>query len=372
MYIVILAGGSGTRFWPISRKSRPKQLISLLDGPSMLQRTVERVLPMLPKRILVVTNRLQAEETEQQLARYRSLTPIDLIVEPVGRNTAPAVGLAAAIIAARDPEGVMAVLPADHYIRDDDGLRRLLQAAAHTARNGWLMTLGIVPTAPETGYGYLEADMSLRVEGPFPVTRFVEKPDLATALGYLESGNYFWNSGMFVWRADTILSEIADHMPKLSAALATLTFNEDVWELSDLAGQIARIYGAIGSQSIDYGIMEKSDKVQMLPADIGWSDLGSWSALPEVLATDELENVVVNSSAHIAIDSRRCILSGNGGVVATIGVDDLIVVSTGDAVLVCPRDRTQELRRVVEELENGVCRSIFDFQFCWQKTGVTV
>jgi len=351
MYIVILAGGSGTRFWPLSRKSRPKQLISVLDGPTMLQRTVERVLPMQPKRILVVTNRLQAEETEQQLANYRPLTPIDVIAEPLGRNTAPAAGLAAAIIAAHDPEGVMAVLPADHYIRDDDGLRHLLQAAAHTARNGWLMTLGIVPTTPETGYGYLEADISLRGEGPFPVTRFVEKPDRATALGYLESGNYFWNSGMFVWRADTILSEIASQMPELSAALATLTFNEDVWELSDLAGQIARIYGAIGSQSIDYGIMEKSDKVQMLPADIGWSDLGSWSALTEVVATDELENVVVNSSAHIAIDSRRCIVSGNGGVVATIGVDDLIVVSTGDAVLVCTRERAQELRRVVEELE---------------------
>jgi mannose-1-phosphate guanylyltransferase len=179
----------------------------------------------------------------------------------------------------------------------------------------------------------------------------VEKPDRATALGYLESGNYFWNSGMFVWRADTILSEIADQMPELSTALATLSFNGDVWELSDLAGQIARIYGTIGSQSIDYGVMEKSDKVQMLPAGIGWSDLGSWSALPEVVATDELETVVVNSSAHIAIDSRRCVVSGNGGVVATIGVDDLIVVSTGDAVLVCPRERAQELRRVVEELE---------------------
>ena len=351
MYVVILAGGTGTRFWPLSRKSRPKQLISVLDGPTMLQRTVERVLPMQPKRILVVTNRLQAEETEKQLARYRSLTSLDVIAEPLGRNTAPAVGLAAAIIAAHDPEGVMTVLPADHYIRDDDGLRRVLQAAAHTARNGWLVTLGIVPTAPETGYGYLEADMSLRGEGPFPVTRFVEKPDRATALGYLESGNYFWNSGMFVWRADTILSEIADQMPELSTALATLSFNGDVWELSDLAGQIARIYGAIGSQSIDYGVMEKSDKVQMLPAGIGWSDLGSWSALPEVVATDELETVVVNSSAHIAIDSRRCVVSGNGGVVATIGVDDLIVVSTGDAVLVCPRERAQELRRVVEELE---------------------
>ncbi|WP_305731670.1 mannose-1-phosphate guanylyltransferase [Trichlorobacter ammonificans] len=351
MYVVILAGGSGTRFWPLSRKTRPKQLISVLDGPTMLQRTVERILPLQPKRVLVVTNRLQAAETEQQLARYRSLVPVDVIAEPVGRNTAPAVGLAAAIIAAHDPEGIMAVLPADHYIRDDQGLCRVLANAAQTARNGWLVTLGIVPTAPETGYGYLEADTSLRGDGPFPVSRFVEKPDHATALSYLESGRFFWNSGMFVWRADTILAEIGRHMPELAERLDTLDFSGDVWELSDLDGQIAGIYGAIGGQSIDYGVMERSDRVQMWPADIGWSDLGSWSALPEVLEMDDNGAVAVNSLAHLAIDSSGCIVSGNGGVVATIGVDNLVVVSTGDAVLVCPRERAQEVRQVVEELE---------------------
>lgn len=351
MYVVILAGGSGTRFWPLSRKSRPKQLISVLDGPTMLQRTVERVLPLQPKRILVVTNRLQAGETEQQLARYRSLVPVDVIAEPVARNTAPAVGLAAAVIAAHDPEGVMAVLPADHYIRDTQGLCRTLAAAAQTARNGWLVTLGIVPTAPETGYGYLEADTSLRGEGPFPVARFVEKPDRNTALSYLESGRFFWNSGIFVWRADTILAEIGRYMPELSGQLDGLAFTGDVWELSDLDGRIARIYGAISGQSIDYGVMEKSDRVQMWPADIGWSDLGSWSALPEVVEPSDSGAVAVNSAAHLAIDSSGCVVSGNGGVVATIGVDNLIVVSTGDAVLVCPRERAQDVRRVVEELE---------------------
>lgn len=351
MYVVILAGGSGTRFWPLSRRSRPKQLISVLDGPTMLQQTVERVLPLQPKRVLVVTNRLQADETEQQLARYRSLTHIDVIAEPVGRNTAPAIGLAATIIAAHDPEGVMAVLPADHYIRDDEGLRRILRTATQSARNGWLMTLGIVPSGPETGYGYLEADMSLRGSGPFPVTRFVEKPDRETALRYLESGNFFWNSGMFVWRADMILAELAAHMPKLAAQLETITFSSDVWELSDLDGQIARMYDAVSSQSIDYGVMEKSQRVQMLPADIGWSDLGSWTALPEVVEADEQGSVAANCNTHVAIDSSRCIVSGNGGLVVTVGVDDLIVVSSGDAVLVCPKDRAQELRQVVEELD---------------------
>lgn len=349
MYVVILAGGSGTRFWPVSRTARPKQLISVTDGPSMLQRTVERVLPLKPKRILVVTNRLQAEETERQLAGYRVSVPVDLIAEPVGRNTAPAVGLAATIIAAHDPEGVMVVLPADHYIRDAEGLRKILLTAAHSARNGWLMTLGIVPTSPETGYGYVEADMSLRGTGPFPVSRFVEKPDCATALAYLEAGTFFWNSGMFVWRADKILAEIASYMPELAMQLKRIAFG-DVWELADLSGQIADVYAAIASQSIDYGVMEKSERVQMVPADIGWSDVGSWSALPEVADVDSLGTVVTSCSAYVNVDCSGCIVSGNGGVVATVGVHDLIVVATSDAVLVCPKERAQEVRTVVEQL----------------------
>jgi mannose-1-phosphate guanylyltransferase len=315
----------------------------------MLQRTVERILPLKPKRVLVITNHLQAEETDRQLAGYRILVPIDVVAEPVGRNTAPAVGLAATIIAAHDPEGVMAVLPADHYIRDAVGLRTALQTAARSARNGWLMTLGIVPTSPETGYGYVEADLSPQGEGPFPVTRFVEKPDRATALAYLDAGTFFWNSGMFVWRADTILAEIAAYMPELAGQLASMTFR-DVWDLTDLAAQIDGIYRAIGSQSIDYGVMEKSERVQMLPAAIGWSDVGSWSALPEVSEADTQGSVVANCSAYVNIDSSGCIVSGNNGVVATVGVKDLIVVATSDAVLVCPVERAQDVRHVVDRL----------------------
>lgn len=350
MYIVILAGGSGTRFWPVSRVSRPKQLISVTDGPTMLQRTVERVLPLKPKRIVVVTNCLQAEESERQLASYRSMVPVDIIAEPQGRNTAPAVGLAATLIAAHDPEGVMVVLPADHYIRDAAGLRETLLMAASSARQGWLMTLGIVPTCPETGYGYLEADISLGGSGLFPVTRFVEKPDYATALGYLEAGTYFWNSGMFVWRADIILAEMATYMPEIATQLMNITVPGDVWELSGLADQIAALYSTIAGQSIDYGVMEKSGRVKMVPADIGWSDVGSWSALPEISEADELGAVVTHCSAYIAVESSGCIVSGNGGVVATVGVHDLIVVATPDAVLVCPKQRAQEVRSVVDQL----------------------
>ena len=351
MYVVILAGGSGTRFWPVSRMSRPKQLISVFDGPTMLQRTVERVLPMKPKRILVVTNALQAEETERQLAIYRRRLPIEIVSEPVGRNTAPAIGLAAIIIAAHDPQAVMAVLPADHFIRDEEGLRDSLELASVTARNGYLVTLGIEPTSPETGYGYIEAEISMRGTGPYPVIRFVEKPPLEQALLYLQAGNFLWNSGMFVWRADVILEEISKHAPELGEALDSLHFGGDVWDAADLVPQIDAIYPSLASQSIDYAVMEKSDRVKMVAADIGWSDVGSWSALPEVIQGDENLNVVVNTAAHLAVESTGCIVSGNNGIVATVGVDNLVVVSSGNCVLVCRKDRSQDVKAVVEQLQ---------------------
>ena len=354
MYIVILAGGSGTRFWPLSRAARPKQLISITGDRTMLQRTVERVLPLKPKRILIITNALQAEETEHQIAGYHHVVPIDVIAEPAARNTAPAIGLAATIIAAHDPAGVMAVLPADHFIKDEEALRTTLVAAAHTARNGYLVTLGILPSRPETGYGYIEADMELRGEGPFPVRRFVEKPPLKEAMRYLDRGNYFWNSGMFLWRADTILSEISLYLPALTTTLAAISFNGDVWELSDLENQITAAYHDVESVSIDYGVMEKSTRVQVVPVEMGWSDVGSWSALPEVVAPDASGTVCINAAAHVAIDSSDCLIYVDKRVVATIGVHGLVVVSTPDALLVCDRERAQDVKRVVEELtRNG-------------------
>ncbi|MDU0457395.1 MAG: mannose-1-phosphate guanylyltransferase [Geobacteraceae bacterium] len=350
MYIVILAGGSGTRFWPLSRKSRPKQLISITGDRSMLQRTVERVLSLKPKRIMVITNHLQAEETRHQLQGYRSV-PIDVIAESAARNTAPAIGLAAAIIAAHDPSGVMAVLPADHFIRDEEALRDTLVDGTNAARNGYLVTLGIMPTRPETGYGYIEADMDLRGEGPFPVRRFVEKPPLEEALRYLEEGNYFWNSGMFIWRADVILREIAACLPSLYASLMRISFNDDVWALSDLEEQIGKIYQEIESVSIDYGVMEKSANVQVIPVEMGWSDVGSWSALPEVVEPDADGTICINSSAHIPVDSSDCLIYADGRMVATVGMHNVVIVSTPDALLVCDRSRCQDVRKVVELLE---------------------
>ena len=357
MYIVILAGGSGTRFWPLSRTALPKQLISITGDRTMLQRTVERVLPLKPKRILIITNTVQAEETARQLAQYRTV-PIDVIAEPSARNTAPAIGLAATIIAAHDPEGVMVVLPADHFIRDEPALQKTLLDAAHAARNGYLVTLGIMPSRPETGYGYIEADMELRGSGPFPVRRFVEKPPLDEAVRYLNAGNYFWNSGMFIWRADIILAEISAYLPELMTSLSGITFTNNVWELSDLEEQIAAMYATVASISIDYGVMEKSSRVQVVPVEMGWSDVGSWSSLPEVIEADDSGTVCVNASGHVSLDSSGCLIYVDSKVVATVGVRNLIIVSTQDALLICDRERAQDVKKVVEELRRRGCGAV--------------
>jgi len=353
MYVVILAGGSGTRFWPLSRVARPKQLISITGDRSMLQRTVERVLPLHPKRILIITNHLQADETARQMQSYDSV-PIDVIAEPVGRNTAPAIGLAAALIAANDPSGIMAVLPADHFIKNENMLRDTLSFAGKAADNGFLVTLGILPSRPETGYGYIEAGMDTlnggADQGPFPVRRFVEKPPLAEALRYLEEGNYFWNSGMFIWRADTILAEMGAFMPALHDKLLQLMQAGVSSESASLKESIASLYQDIENISIDYGIMEKSSRVLMVPVEMGWSDVGSWSALPEVIEPDGDGTVCVNAAGHIAVDSSDCIIYSDGRMVATVGVNNIVVVATPDAILVCHHDRCQDVKKVVERL----------------------
>jgi mannose-1-phosphate guanylyltransferase len=315
----------------------------------MLQKTVERVLPLKPKRILVITSHLQAEETERQLLRFRKV-PINVIAEPIGRNTAPAIGLAAAIIAAHDPTGIMVVLPADHFIKDEEALRDTLIHAGHAAKNGYLVTLGIMPSRPETGYGYIEADMDLRGVGPFPVRRFVEKPPIEEAMRYLEEGNFFWNSGMFIWRADTILGELKSFLPVLNKKLTDISFTGDLWELSDLDDQIASAYEDIESVSIDFGVMEKSTKVQVVPVEMGWSDVGSWSSLPEVVEPDINGTVCINAGGHVAIDSSNCLIYADNRMVATVGVSNLVIVSTPDAILVCDRKRCQDVKKVVEQL----------------------
>jgi mannose-1-phosphate guanylyltransferase len=324
--------------------------MSVFGGKSMLQRTVERVLPLQPKRILIVTNALQTEETARQLHDFPQI-PIDIIAEPVGRNTAPAIGLAASLIARHDPDGVMVVLPADHYIVDETEFRATLLRGRQAAVNGYLVTLGITPTRPETGYGYIEADTALRGSGPYPVRRFVEKPNQERALEFLVSGNFYWNSGMFIWQARTILDQLFLLMPELSASLATLVYSGDIWELADLKPQIAAIYQVIRSESIDFGVMEKANNVQVIPADFGWSDVGSWSAIPEVAAAGADGHVVINTSEIISVAAGDCLVYGDNRLVALVGVGELIVVNTPDALLVCAKERAQDVKKVVEALE---------------------
>ena len=350
MYIVILAGGSGTRFWPLSRVARPKQLISITGDRTMLQRTVERVLALNPKRILIITNKLQVAETKEQISQYSEIA-IDVIAEPVGKNTAPAIALAAAVIAAHDPAGVMVVLPADHFIRDEAALRETLLFACEAAQKGSLVTLGIMPNRPETGYGYIEAEMpAAGGKGPFPVKRFVEKPPLNEAIRYLEDGNYFWNSGMFIWRADTILAEIESFLPDLAVSMKAICFQDSIWDYRNLADQIQSFYGDLQGVSIDYGIMERSAKVQIVPVEMGWSDVGSWSALPEVVEADSLGTICINAAEHVSIDSSDCLIYSDHRVVATVGLHGLVIVSTPDALLVCDRERAQDVKKVVEQL----------------------
>jgi mannose-1-phosphate guanylyltransferase len=351
MYAVILAGGSGTRFWPLSRKKTPKQLISVFGGKSMLQRTVERVVPMKPKRIFVVTNALQAEETIRQLRDYQKECRIDVIEEPVGRNTAPAIGLAASIIARHTPDALMLVLPADHFITREEEFRRTVQKGREAALNGYLVTMGIVPDRPETGYGYIEAERELRGAGPYPVRRFVEKPSLEKAEEFVKADNFYWNSGMFIWRADAILDSILTFMPELAGALARLIFSDDIWEIEDLKPQIGEIYAGIKGESIDFGVMEKADNVMVVPADFGWSDVGSWRALPEVLPAGLDGNVALSVREVLTLDSRNCLVSAGNKLVALVGVDELVVVDTPDSLLVCHRDRAQDVKKIVELLE---------------------
>jgi mannose-1-phosphate guanylyltransferase len=276
--------------------------------------------------------------------------PVDVIEEPVGRNTAPAIGLAASIIARFDPDGIMAVLPADHYILDEERFREILLKGRSVAQSGTLVTLGITPTRPETGYGYIEATENCGAE-PASVRRFVEKPALERAMEFLATGRFYWNSGMFVWGACAILDQIARFMPELSGALAKLTFEQDLWEISDLKPQIAGIYAGIKGESIDFGVMEKAENVQVIPASFGWSDVGSWSALPEVMEADQDGHVVINAQGAVTVAAEGCLAYGGGKMVAFVGVKDLIVVDTPDALLVCAKSSAQDVKKVVEELE---------------------
>jgi mannose-1-phosphate guanylyltransferase len=346
-YALILAGGVGSRLWPRSRESRPKQLLDLISERSMLQETVARVEPLVPpEHIIIMTNQSYVALVREQLP---NVPPGNVIGEPAVRGTASAVGYGAAVIARRDPSAVMFSLHADHYMRDVEGFRRALQAAARVAGEGYLVTLGIQPEYPETGYGYIERGEKLGAfEGQvaYRVVRFTEKPDAETARAFVESGRYYWNSGLFTWQVSTILEAFAKYMPDTYEKLQVIASAIGTDEGPETLG---RVWPALENQTIDYGIMERAERVAVVPADFGWSDVGTWNALFKLMDADGERNVVVGD--HVGVDTCGSFVYSEGRLIATIGVEDLIIVDTGDAVLVCPRDRAQDVKTVVDRLK---------------------
>jgi mannose-1-phosphate guanylyltransferase len=351
IYPVIMAGGSGTRFWPLSRKSRPKQFLALAGDTPLLAATVGRLPPLArPDRTYVVCGPKHAPAARRMLP---GLPKENFIVEPCARNTAPCVGLAAIHVAARDPKGIIGMLPADHHIGRPEAFRDALAAAATLAEAGSIATIGIHPSRPETGYGYLKLGprLAARTKGrarlaAHKVERFVEKPDVVTAARYLADGGYLWNSGIFVFRADVILDEIGRAMPVLGEQLGAI---RRALGTPAYARTLKRVFPDCPSISIDYGVMEKSQRIAVVPAEFGWSDVGSFAALSEVRETDGAGNVAEGDA--LVIDGRNnVVLATDARPVAVIGLDDVIVVDAHDALLVCRRDRAQDVRKAVEEL----------------------
>jgi mannose-1-phosphate guanylyltransferase len=333
LHAVIMAGGSGTRFWPASRRDRPKQLLDLVSGAPLLRLTYERLDGLVPpERVWVITNQTTAAACGRVLPEVPGA---NILAEPVGRNTAACVGLAAHAIG--DHDAVCLVLPADHLIGDDERFRSAMAAGAEVVeREGGLLAFGIQPTRPETGYGYLEIGEAEAQVGRWPVCRlaaFVEKPDLERARAYVEDGRYLWNAGIFAWRARDLLAEMERQLPDLAAGLARIA---EALPGPDAAAVLAEIYPTLPATSVDFGIMEGAERCWVVPVDFSWSDVGSWLALADELPT---------------VESAGNVLVSTGPVLAVAGVDNLVVVATPDAVLVVPKEQAQRVKDVVDRLQ---------------------
>lgn len=349
VHAVILAGGNGSRLWPMSRQNLPKQFLTLDGDATLLQTTIDRLSPtIIAQDVLIVT-----QESHAKGEAYHALLPYRTLFEPVGRNTAPAIALAAAYLMAEGEDPVMVVLPADHIIKDEARFRAHLNVAIQAAQSGKLVTFGIRPTRPDTGFGYIKAH---RGEDVYEVERFTEKPDLETAGHFLKDGDYYWNSGMFVWRASVILAEIQRYLPAVHQIVQTILAESRAGVAFQQA--VEKHFAAMPSISIDYGVLEKSDRVSLIPCDIGWNDVGSWQAVHEIAPKDENGNAIQGNV--IAIDCKNSLIRAEKRLVAVIGVEDLCVIETADAVLISKSDQTQRVREVVDALhEQGATEHIF-------------
>lgn len=346
LHVVIMAGGMGTRFWPRSRRSAPKQLLDLFGEGTLIEETVRRARRLAPPECTwIVTGPSLKDAIQKILPDFKDE---QFILEPAGKNTAPAIGLSAVGLAHRDPEAIMAVLPADHRIPDEEAFEHAVRAAVNVVSNQeTLATIGIYPSRPETGYGYIQVNAALPQFEPdvFHVKTFAEKPNLPTAKLFLESGDFLWNSGMFVWRVTTILSQIADFLPDLHSGLMEIAA---AWDTPKAGEVIQRVYGSLKPISIDYGVMEKASNVCVVKGDFRWSDVGSWEEVWRLCAKDEKGNAL--HGEHFAIHSENNLVDARDKSYALLGVKDLVIIETEDAVLICPREETQRVREVVDEL----------------------
>ncbi len=345
---VILSGGSGTRLWPLSRKMHPKQLLPLINGTSLLQDTINRltVAPAISRCVIICNEEYRFMVAEQ--VHNTGISQSDIILEPVGKNTAPAIALAAITAQEKGDDPVLLVLPADHVIQDVDAFHQALATGEQQAEQGQFVTFGIIPDRPETGFGYIHAQSGQGNEVCYPVDQFIEKPDQVHAQRYLDDGSYYWNSGMFMFKASAYLNALEQYAPEIYQACqqACTKANRDM----DFIRIGIEDFGHCPSDSIDYAIMEKVDNAVVIPVDIGWSDVGSWSALHDIGQLDENDNILIGDIKSHA--TRNCYVRADTKLVTTLGVEDLIIVDTDDALLVAHRDQVQDIKIIVEQLSS--------------------
>lgn len=345
-YSVIMAGGGGTRFWPLSRQSTPKQVLNISGNDVMINETIKRCESIIPfENSFIVTNQIQEKLIKEVLLEY--VPHENILVEPAARNTAPCIIYAALKLMKKYGDGVMCVFPSDHYITNGNEFTRILEKAVILAeKTDRLITIGIKPSFPSTGYGYINFNKQPYGEEVYEVLEFVEKPNFEKAKQYVASGNYLWNSGMFVWKTSVIIENFKRFLPRIYERIEKFVEFIGTDKEKEVLEQI---YPRLQNISIDYGIMERSNDVLVIPGDFGWNDVGSWDALGAIFPPDDNGNIV--RADFIGIDTKDCIVYGTGRLIATVGIENMIVVNTDDALLVCPKDKAQDVKKIVDRLK---------------------